>query len=307
VKVRRAGFAYRMDFFRFIARFKVLGAGKLDARVLAHGSDYDIAAAILNASVGLVPALTNPGETQLGKTKIFIKSPETFFQLQEQRKAMVNREVVKIQAVWRRYLNRRDLVNLRLEMAELFNEAHKECTPADLLRPYSATYVTEQELKLLIAELLEVYQLSEDNPETLQYSDQVLKLGADKKWERIVIVITNKAVYFAQYIPGASSGVGGRGSRGGKKRSQRGGVRSKPRLLLRRRNLLRDVESVWLSLEADDFVMLAFRPQEKLKKPVKEDWVDKAKVQRCMETQEPFKFMGKKKHRCHFTGRIYIG
>jgi len=39
---------------------------------------------------------------------------------------MVSHQAVKIQAVWRRFAGRRDLVNMRTEMADLWDENGKE-------------------------------------------------------------------------------------------------------------------------------------------------------------------------------------
>ena len=86
VKVRRAGFAFRTDFFHFNSRFKVIGTGFIDPKILAYGNDAQICAQLVDAAKRRIPALQQAGEVQMGKTKIFIRQPETLQALQELRK-----------------------------------------------------------------------------------------------------------------------------------------------------------------------------------------------------------------------------
>ena len=77
-------------------------------------------------------------------------------------------------------------------------------------------------------------------------------------------------------------------------------------LLLLRRTLLTQIESMQLSHLADDCVLIMFKPQEKMKTPDKSNWVAASSVKRCMETQEPFSFFGKSRHQCAYTGGVYV-
>ncbi|GBG23811.1 Myosin-1 [Hondaea fermentalgiana] len=299
VKVRRAGFATRMEFDRFIARFKVLGAGRLDPQVLAHGTDYDIAAAILTVAMDTVTELQKPGEAQLGRTMVFIKSPETYFKMQEMRKSLVGEQAIKIQNLWRRFANRRDLVSLRLEMAELWNEQGKEATPADLLRNYYAFYIKDRPLLSAISDLLEWFQANEIKKERIQYTEQLSRLDVHGRFVPIVFVLTDAAMYLAEWRvkPGQPRmAPGGRGLA----REQ------EYQLYLRRRTALNKIQGVMLSLEADDLVAILCEPQEKLKKPIKDGFEDKKKIKRCQETQQPFSFFGASKHQCSSTGGVYV-
>jgi len=302
VKVRRAGFATRMEFDRFIGRFKVLGAGLLDPQVLATGSDYDIAYAILDKAAYQVEELQRPGEAQLGRTMVFIKTPETFFKLQEMRKAMVGEQAMKIQNVYRRFANRRDLVDLRLEMADLWNDKGKEATAADLLRPYFAFYIKDKDLTSAISTLLEWFQASEFKKEKIEFTDVIDKLNGKSQWEKVVFVLTDQAMYTAVWRPKAGQPQQTPTSHG---RGMPGQQKVKMELSLRRRTELDKIQGILLSLEADDMFGIECEPHEKTK-PDKSNFVDKKKVKRCMETQEPFSFFGKSKHQCHFTGGIYV-
>jgi len=276
VKVRRAGFAY--------------------------GSDREICDQLMAACKKRVPALNSPGEMQMGKTMVFLKTPETYFTLQEVRKELVSHQAVKIQTVFRRFAARRDLVNMRVEMSDLWEENGKEATPADLLRPYRGTYLEGDDVKLQLAEILEFYQSSEDTPERLQYTDMCARLDADGKQERVLLAVTDQAIYVCEW---RAEPVDPRIVAEAKKNKQRPPEPAHSLHLLRR-TLLQDVEAVQVSKLADDFVMVMCKPQEKLKHPNKENWVPASSVKRCMETQEPFSFFGKSRHQCHQTGGVYV-
>jgi len=292
LKVTRAGFATRMEFDRFIHRFKVLGAGNIDPQIFARGTDYDIAYAILDCAAHAVSALQAPGEAQLGKSKVFIKTPETFFALQELRKELVGLQAIKIQNVWRRFANRKDLVDMRTEMTDIWNEQKKEATAADLLRPYHGFYIKDKKKTDAITELLEWFQSNEIKKEQLEYTDFVKRLNAKGEWEEVLLIITNAAFYIAKWHK--------------KEINTSNGIKVEEKLLLKRRNPLMFVEGLLLSLEADDLVGIQMIPPEKISKPNTANWPDKKSIKRCMETQEPFSFFGKSKHQCHYTGNVYI-
>jgi len=303
VKVRRAGFAFRTDFHNFNSRFKVIGIGFIDPQVLAYGNDSQICSQLVNAAKRRVQALSQQGEIQMGKSKIFIRQPETLQALQELRKEMVSHQAVKIQAVWRRFIGRRDLVNMRQEMADIWDQNGKEATPADLLRPYRGTYLESDDVKMQFASILEFYQAAEVSQaqERLQYADFVERLNADHKFERVLLAITDQALYLCDckvIVPDAKAQAEA------KKQNRR--LPEERQLLLLRRTLLTQIESMQLSHLADDCVMLMFKPQEKMKAPDKNNWVPASSVKRCMETQEPFSFFGKSRHQCAYTGGVYV-
>ena len=287
-QVRRAGFAYRVDFFDFIGRFKVIGAGRMDMQVLAHGSDFDICKNLVDTSIPLVPMLKNKGEVQMGKSKIFIKTPETFFELQKLRKKMVNHQVVKIQTVFRRFAAKRDLVFLRAEMASVWEENGKEPTAADLLRPFQGTYLVHEDKKLQFTEILEFYQSNDVYQERIQYSDEVRRLNKAKKWDTVVLAVTDKALYICEWKMLKSSPEEVKAARKAGK-----AVVPEYRLDLIRRTELKDMDAISLSRMADDVMVIMCKPMNKKIKPNKSDWVKKSTISRCMETQEKFSFFGK--------------
>jgi myosin I len=71
VRVRRAGFAYRAEFARFLTRYKKLSRKTWGLQGEFNGPAQDGCATLLR-DLGLDAA-----QWQLGKTKVFIRHPET--------------------------------------------------------------------------------------------------------------------------------------------------------------------------------------------------------------------------------------
>ncbi|XP_068592819.1 unconventional myosin-Id [Cebidichthys violaceus] len=97
VRVRRAGFAYRQTYPRFLQRYKMISeftwpnhdlpSDKEAVKRLLQGCGFD-------------------HDVAYGKTKVFIRTPRTLFSLEEQRVEMVQRIVLFLQKVWRGTLAR---------------------------------------------------------------------------------------------------------------------------------------------------------------------------------------------------------
>jgi len=72
IKVRRAGFAYRTTFNKFMERYYLLsGRTSYAAKRIWKGDDISGSRAILEDSP------VGPEEWQIGKTKVFLRHPET--------------------------------------------------------------------------------------------------------------------------------------------------------------------------------------------------------------------------------------
>uniref|UniRef100_A0A8D3CLN0 Myosin 1D n=1 Tax=Scophthalmus maximus TaxID=52904 RepID=A0A8D3CLN0_SCOMX len=92
VRVRRAGFAYRQTYPRFLQRYKMISEFTWPNHDLP--SDRD-------AVKRLVQGCGFDHDVAFGKTKVFIRTPRTLFSLEEQRADMVQRIVLFLQKVWR--------------------------------------------------------------------------------------------------------------------------------------------------------------------------------------------------------------
>ncbi|XP_069094072.1 unconventional myosin-Id [Pleurodeles waltl] len=97
VRVRRAGFAYRQTYQKFLHRYKMISEFTWPNHDL--GSDK---AAVQR----LIESCGFQHDVAYGKTKIFIRTPRTLFTLEEQRAQMLTRIILFLQKVWRGALAR---------------------------------------------------------------------------------------------------------------------------------------------------------------------------------------------------------
>lgn len=140
IQVRRAGFAYRIEFHRFLQRFAILS--KLTYPEY-KGSDKAGCKEIIKA-LSLKPSLCDvltKEEVQLGKTKIFIKKPEAFFDIEYQRDYALGEFVAKIQMQWRKYKSERELFSIRDATAAEFKKEKKIRRRDSIYRPYLGDYL----------------------------------------------------------------------------------------------------------------------------------------------------------------------
>ncbi|KAI0877242.1 P-loop containing nucleoside triphosphate hydrolase protein [Hypoxylon argillaceum] len=99
VRIRRAGFAYRQSYEKFVERFFLLSpATSYAGEYTWQGSEEAAVKQILKDTS--IPK----EEWQLGVTKAFIKSPETLFALETMRDRYWHNMAIRIQRMWRAYL-----------------------------------------------------------------------------------------------------------------------------------------------------------------------------------------------------------
>ncbi|TKS89440.1 Unconventional myosin-Id [Collichthys lucidus] len=92
VRVRRAGFAYRQTYPRFLQRYKMISEFTWPNHDLPSDKD---------AVKRLMQGCGFDHDVAYGKTKVFIRTPRTLFSLEDQRAEMVQRIVLFLQKVWR--------------------------------------------------------------------------------------------------------------------------------------------------------------------------------------------------------------
>ncbi|KAM4524857.1 unconventional myosin-Id isoform 1-T1 [Odontesthes bonariensis] len=92
LRVRRAGFAYRQTYPRFLQRYKMISEFTWPNHDLPSDKD---------AVKKLMQGCGFDHDVAYGKTKVFIRTPRTLFSLEEQRAEMVQRIVLFLQKVWR--------------------------------------------------------------------------------------------------------------------------------------------------------------------------------------------------------------
>lgn len=113
VRVRKAGYASRQHYTRFLWRYKMLSDATWPTW---NGTERDGVKAILT-SVG-VPS----SAYELGVTKVFIKEARTFVLVEQKRQEAMPKVAVQIQKVWKGYKTR---VWFRQALAELREERRK--------------------------------------------------------------------------------------------------------------------------------------------------------------------------------------
>ena len=110
IRIRRAGFAYRRPFAKFLQRYAILTRETWPrwpgepARGIKHVMD----------SVSM-----EPSQWQMGVTKIFIKAPESLFLLEETRERKFDGYARVIQTAWRKYVRRREMAEIREKATDI--------------------------------------------------------------------------------------------------------------------------------------------------------------------------------------------
>ena len=297
VKVRRAGFAYRSEFHRFHERFKLLSRATYPKAF--RGSDCDACKAIIRDCTDEIPELRNGA--QIGKRKVFIKKPATFYHLEAMRTDILNKYASRIQMAWRKFVGRKELVQLRAAVGSVYQSAGKQRSRGSIFRPYDGTYLMAsqgfREHSEALQGIIDWYADGDDS-ERLMFTDICRKIvaeGRDVKYLDFIVAVTDKALYLVERAPTDLQGKTAQ--------SMTGSKRTKI-WHLRRRTPLNFVEGVTLSTLADDCIMIRQRPDEERKTPDKSNWMVDSLVKKCMATGKKFGFFSRK-HHCRLTGNIY--
>lgn len=99
VRIRRAGFAYRQSFEKFVERFFLLSPAT------SYAGEYTWQGSNEAAVKQILKDTSIPQEEwQMGVTKAFIKAPETLFALEHMRDRYWHNMATRIQRMWRAYL-----------------------------------------------------------------------------------------------------------------------------------------------------------------------------------------------------------
>ncbi|KAH8813206.1 P-loop containing nucleoside triphosphate hydrolase protein [Xylogone sp. PMI_703] len=110
VRIRRAGFAYRQTFDKFVERFYLLSPAT------SYAGDYTWTGDAKSGAKQILKDTSIPAEEyQMGVTKAFIKAPETLFALEHMRDRYWHNMAIRIQRVWRAYLRIRAEAATRIQ------------------------------------------------------------------------------------------------------------------------------------------------------------------------------------------------
>lgn len=110
VRIRRAGFAYRQTFEKFVERFYLLSPKT------SYAGDYTWTGDYLSGTKQILKDTNIPVEEyQMGVSKAFIKTPETLFALEAMRDRYWHNMAIRIQRAWRNYLRYRTECAIRIQ------------------------------------------------------------------------------------------------------------------------------------------------------------------------------------------------
>jgi myosin-1 len=145
--IRRAGFCYRNTFEKFLKRFAILSAETFPRW---NGAPRDGIKKIMS-SVDM-----NSEEWQLGKSKVFIKSPESLFLLEEQRDRKYHGYAKIIQRAYRKHKARKYYKEMRAKASDIMY-GKKERKRFSLSREFVGDYLSYLDnpiLKALVGTVL---------------------------------------------------------------------------------------------------------------------------------------------------------
>lgn len=261
IKVRRAGFAYRAEFYRFVQRFKMLSSKTWPREF--KGSDKDAAKAIVQ--VAQEKLKLSKDEIQLGRTKIFIKQPETVFDMDGLKEKKIASLVKKIQRCWRNYQAVKTNIKLRQKISKIL-EGNKERRRESFYRPFSSHYIE------LSDEINNILEQNEKNPSVI-FSDIVDRIQpilidnskGEKTWKKEIIyfICTETGMYSIIETPTVT---------------QPQNAPKPPPFTLQRYYPYNCLSSVTLSPYADNYLILTMVNNVK-KQSV--NWIPDNDVQRC--------------------------
>ncbi|XP_011498477.1 PREDICTED: unconventional myosin-Ie-like [Ceratosolen solmsi marchali] len=177
IRVRRAGFAYRRPFLKFLHRYAILTSETWPIR---RGDERQDVKCILSS------ACIEPNQYQLGRTKLFIKAPESLFMLEEARDRKYNMHARVIQRAFKKYFAKKRQAAQKQEAADLLY-GHKQRRRGSLNRNFVGDYIG-MDVKPRLASLV-------GKREKIFYAEVVKKYDRRFKMCRRDLILTSKCLY----------------------------------------------------------------------------------------------------------------
>ncbi|CAF99593.1 unnamed protein product, partial [Tetraodon nigroviridis] len=247
IRVRRAGYAYRRVFRKFLNRYAILTK---ESWPTWRGDEKQGVFHLLR-SVNM-----DQDQFQLGRTKIFIKAPESLFLLEETRDRKFDGYARTIQKAWRRYVARKKYVQMREEgenrrrRPRLLQACLSPASYRLVVHPASDLLLNRKERRRhsLNRNFVGDYLGMDDRPELRQFlgkrekidfADQVTKYDRRFKGIKRDLILTPKAVYLI-----------------GREKVKQGPEKGQVTEVLKRRIDVDKIMAVSLSTMQDDFVIL---------------------------------------------------
>jgi len=316
IKVRRAGFAYRAEYHRFLARFGILSTATYPEW---KGSDKDGCKKILAAVAKSIPGLDRE-EAQLGKTKVFIRQPESYFSIERLREVRLGDFVSAIQRAWRLYKSSKEFIIMQAGMAKWFAGERKTRRRDSIFRPYIGDYLDAlgqraEPIREGIFRIIDHYNVKENVifadadcaqlRHTASSPSAAAQLCTGCAYELKLVILTDAALYLLDVVtPGYF----------GKYYPKDDKIkRDLPTVVLRRRIRLHKskgegcLTGVGMSKLADPCVVLFVSPEQQLTPPKVDHFVtqEDPRFGKCAASGLAFG-MFTRRHHCRLSGQCYV-
>ncbi|XP_075934512.1 myosin IEb [Anarhichas minor] len=221
IRVRRAGYAYRRAFNKFLQRYAILTK---ESWPQWKGEERKGVLHLLN-SVHM-----DQDQFQLGKTKVFIKAPESLFLLEEMRERKYNGYARVIQKAWRKHIAVRKYVRMREEASDvLLNK--KERRRNSINRNFVGDYLgtdNHPEIRQFVG-----------RRERIDFADVVVKFDRKFRTVKQDLILTPKFLYLI-----------------GREKVKQGPDKGQIQEVLKRKIEVNKIQSVSLSALQDDFFIV---------------------------------------------------
>uniref|UniRef100_A0A674EPP7 Osteoclast-stimulating factor 1 n=1 Tax=Salmo trutta TaxID=8032 RepID=A0A674EPP7_SALTR len=221
IRVRRAGYAYRRVFRKFLNRYAILTK---ESWPTWRGDEKQGVLHLLRA------VNMDQDQFQLGCTKVFIKAPESLFLLEETRDRKFDSHARAIQKAWRKYVARKKYVQMREEASDLLVN-RKERRRHSLNRNFVGDYLgmdDRPELRQFLAKR-----------EKIDFADKVTKYDRRFKGIKRDLILTPKCMYLI-----------------GREKVKQGPEKGQVTEVLKRRIDVEKILAVSLSTMQDDLLIL---------------------------------------------------
>uniref|UniRef100_A0A673A8G4 Osteoclast-stimulating factor 1 n=1 Tax=Sphaeramia orbicularis TaxID=375764 RepID=A0A673A8G4_9TELE len=221
IRVRRAGFAYRRVFNKFLMRYAILTA---ETWPYWRGPEQQGVLHLLR-SVNM-----DNDQYQMGRSKVFVKNPESLFLLEEMRERKFDTFARIIQKAWRRFIARKKYEQMREEASDILYNS-KERRRNSINRNFVGDYLgleEKPELRQFLAKR-----------ERVDFADSVTKFDRRFKSIKRDLILTPKGIYLI-----------------GREKVKKGPEKGQIKEVLKRKLEFGSISSVSLSTRQDDFFIL---------------------------------------------------
>ncbi|KAG8454739.1 hypothetical protein GDO86_001093 [Hymenochirus boettgeri] len=221
IRVRRAGFAYRRVFNKFMQRYAILTQ---ETWPRWHGDERQGVQHLLR-SVNM-----DSDQYQMGKSKVFVKNPESLFLLEEMRERKFDSFARTIQKAWRRYIARRKYEQMREEASNILY-GFKERRRNSINRNFVGDYLGMEDRP-------ELRQFMTKR-ERIDFADSVNKYDRRFKSIKRDLILSPKNLYLI-----------------GREKVKKGPEKGLIKEVLKKKVEIQSIQSFSLSTHQDDFFIL---------------------------------------------------